>query len=248
MASSETTWPQLAAVFGDDSDRRLALGMIMLATDRVSGRDVADFLGNDTGIDLFTTRVPMSAVATPETLVAMCDHLADAARVLVPGGRLDAIGFSCTSGSVAIGPKVVAQRIAEVWPGVPVTNPVDSAVELLTTLGARRIAVLVPYLQGPADLIYGYLEAAGFQITSRASFNLDGDPEMNRVSPDCLIENGARLADRADVDALFISCTGLRTFHVVKAIEATVGKPVVTSNQAHAWSLLRLAEAHHRAT
>ena len=43
-----------------------------------------------------------------------------------------------------------------------------------------------------------------------------------------------------EADAVFISCTALRTADVIEDIEAALGKPIVTSNQALAWHALRL--------
>jgi maleate isomerase len=40
-------------------------------------------------------------------------------------------------------------------------------------------------------------------------------------------------------DALFISCTALRTAPIVARLEAALGLPVVTSNQALTWNMLR---------
>ena len=66
-----------------------------------------------------------------------------------------------------------------------------------------------------------------------------GDPDMNKVSAESLIETGARVFDPGS-DALFLSCTGLYTSPVVARLESRIGKPVVTSNQAIAWHALRL--------
>ena len=44
----------------------------------------------------------------------------------------------------------------------------------------------------------------------------------------------------ADAEALFISCTALRSALVAAEIEKALGRPVVTSNQASAWNCLRL--------
>jgi maleate isomerase len=42
-------------------------------------------------------------------------------------------------------------------------------------------------------------------------------------------------------EAIFISCTGLRTFGAVEGIEEALGVPCVTSNQTLAWNSLRLS-------
>ena len=95
----------------------------------------------------------MDVVATPETLARLGDHLTEGARLLAPGGPLAAIGFSCTSGTVAVGAERPARRSAPGGPAMPVCTPVEAAVKALEALGTRRIALLTPYLDGPSDLI-----------------------------------------------------------------------------------------------
>ena len=49
------------------------VGLLLLATDRASGSDVAAFLPD--GVEAYATRIPMDVVATPETLARLGDHL-----------------------------------------------------------------------------------------------------------------------------------------------------------------------------
>ena len=235
--AATATWPRLAATL--DEHPPVPVGLLLLATDRASGADVAAFL--PAGVEAYATRIPMNAVATPDTLAELGDHLEAGARLLAPDGPLSAIGFSCTSGTVAVGADRAHALIAAGRPGVPVCTPVEAAVKALAALGVRRIALLTPYLDGPSRLIEGFFAEHGMEIVTRASFKLDGDPDMNRVTTGCLIEAGRDLGSHPDAEALFISCTGLRTRHVIEPLEEALGKPVVTSNQALAWDLARTA-------
>src|SRR5262245_59474575 len=100
LAEQTTTsdgWPRLESTFGAGPGRRASIGLIVLATDRVGGLDTEQFLSVE-GVAAFSPRVPMSPVATPETLRSMGEHLEQAARLLVPGSKLDVVGYSCTSG------------------------------------------------------------------------------------------------------------------------------------------------------
>jgi maleate isomerase len=232
-------WERLAPRYGEGLGERASIGIIALGTDRVGAIDTEAFLSAQ-GVAVFSTRVPMASVATPQSLAAMGEHLEAAAGLIVPGTGLDAMVFSCTSGTVAIGPERVRAAIRRARPGIAVATPMEGGAEGLKRLGARRIALVVPYLVPTANLVSGFFEEQGFTILRRATFELDGDPDMNRVSPDALIRAAAD-TDTADADAVFISCTGLRTAPVVAAAEKLLGKPVVTSNQAVAWQALRLA-------
>jgi maleate isomerase len=50
-----------------------------------------------------------------------------------------------------------------------------------------------------------------------------------------------RDTNRADAQAVFISCTNLPTYDVIAALEAELGKPVLTANQVTMWSSLTTA-------
>ena len=51
----------------------------------------------------------------------------------------------------------------------------------------------------------------------------------------------AKAVDRPESEAIFISCTGLHTFEIIDSLEQDLQKPVITSNQATIWNLLRLS-------
>jgi maleate isomerase len=245
LSTSQGDWERLEARLGTAPGARCAVGLLALATDRVGEPDTKDFLAGLEGVELFTTRVPMSEIATPESLAAMGPHLEAATRLLVPGSKLDVIGFSSTSGTVAIGCDAVARAIRRARPDVAVTTPIEAGAEALRALGVRRISLLVPYRPATADLVSGYFEDQGFAIDRKATFDLGGDPDMNRVTAEELIAAGRRIT-HASSEALFISCTGLRTAPVIATLEAAIGQPVVTSNQALAWQALRLGGVHDR--
>jgi maleate isomerase len=239
MATATDRWERLAPEFDAGVGERASIGLLALATDRIGTLDTEAFLAAP-GVALFSTRVESSPVATPESLAKLGEHLEQGARLLVPGSRLDVVGFSCTSGTVAVGVAAVRAAIWRARPGVAVVTPIEAGAKGLKRLGVRRISLLVPYLPRTADLVASYFEAQDLAIIRRATFDLGGDPEMNRLSPTVLAKAAHAVDDPAS-EAIFISCTGLRTSPILAALEKGLGKPVVTSNQALAWDALRLA-------
>ena len=63
---------------------------------------------------------------------------------------------------------------------------------------------------------------------------------------DCYVINTCTVTDRADADAIFISCGALRSIEIIDELEQLAGKPVITSNQAMAWDVMRLAGIEDR--
>lgn len=235
---SRRNWMRPAARLGPPVGP--SIGIVALSTDRAGVRDFEDFLQPIGDLEIFSTRVPMSPVATPESLAAMGPYLTQAAELLVPGSRLDVVAFSCTSGTLAIGLEEVHRAVREARPECGVATPIEAGVSGMRALGVSRISLLTPYLEITAQLVADYLESQGLEILSRGTFALDGDLQMNRVTAESMAAAAAEVR-HPDAEALFISCTGLRTFGAVARIEEELGIPCVTSNQALAWNSLRLA-------
>jgi maleate isomerase len=218
---------------------RPRLGLILLSTDLTSECDVARGIAPDEA-RVHATRVAFCNPTTPENLRAMAPRLTEAAALLVPDVPLAAICYGCTAASVAIGEDAVAAAIGAARPGVPVVTPVGAARRALEALDARRIAVLTPYLEQTTRPLVAYLSDAGFGVLTATYLGMADDREMARVSGATIVK-AARAADTPEAEALFISCTALPALQRVAEIEAALGKPVVTSNQACIWEMRRLA-------
>lgn len=212
------------------------VGLILLATDQSTEVDFARLVAAEsTGV--YSTRVTYANPTTLENLRALAPRLTEAAALILPDEELDVICFSCTSASVVIGDDVIEAAIQRGKPGVPVVTPTVASVAGLRALGARRISVLTPYTTETSEPMAAYFATKGFSIESFTSLGLDDDRLMSRLSGNSLIE-AAVAATSPAADALFISCTALRSASVVADIEARIGRPVVTSNQASAWACL----------
>ncbi len=224
---------------GLDWQRIPHLGMILLSSDRATEMELQHMLPADVAA-VHYSRVAMGASCDVASLRALETGLSRAASELLPDTPLDAIGFSCTSGAIAIGTARVAECINESHPGVPVTAPLTAATAALAEVGVSRVAVLTPYVDEVNTLIHAALTDAGLTIPDFASFHLNTDAEMSAVSPASLRAAALTLNTPA-TEALFISCTAIHTSGVIATLEAATGKPVITSHQAMLWHALALA-------
>lgn len=82
-------------------------------------------------------------------------------------------------------------------------------------------------------------QARGFDVTRVMGFGLDNDFDMTALPPKALLE-GALKIDTPDADAVFISCTAIRSAEIIAEAERRLKKPVITSNQALIWHALNL--------
>lgn len=223
----------------DDRAAGKRLGLVLLATDHTSERDFARMVPPRQA-SVYCSRIAYANPTTPDNLRAMQPRLAEGAALILPGERLDAVCYSCTSASVVIGDEAIEAAIGGARPGVPVVTPPKAARLGLAALGARRISILTPYTAETSAPMARYFADHGFAVTGLTCFGLEDDRVMARVTPETIVA-AAREATAADAEALFISCTALRAAEAAAAVEAAIGRPVVTSNQAAVWMALRLA-------
>ena len=102
------------------------IGVVVPATDQVSEVAFAEMLRGH-AVSMVVSRVAFENPVVMATLSRMVDDLTRATALLLPGGRIDVVAFSCTSGTVAGGVEAVARAIRAAKPGVPFTTPITAA-------------------------------------------------------------------------------------------------------------------------
>jgi maleate isomerase len=182
----------------------------------------------------------MGLKADKESLAALKGEVVAATENLVPWADFDPIAFCCTSGSIAVGSNEIRDMVQSVKLGVPVCNPVDAELDALALIKCQRVALMTPYVDEVNQTMERYFLDRGLELTKMAAFNQGGDPQINRIDPECIVEEALRLGAH-ECDGVFVSCTGMCTSGIVQRIEEQLGKPVVTSNQALSWATLRAA-------
>jgi maleate isomerase len=207
------------------------------------------------GVVIHAARVPLGAMAAggamdptiplaPVRAFAQPPHVDDAAELLA-AAPLDAIAYGFTSSAYVIGVNAEAAMIARLEQrtrGIPVVAASAATVEALRSLDARRIVLVSPpwfdaELNG---LGRSYYESAGFDVVHAASCELPSD--QREITPSALCDWVCAHMP-PDADAVAIGGNGFRAVGAIAALEAQLGRPVVTANQALLWAALRAAGA-----
>ena len=251
----------LRLAFGTDDGfgGRARIGLVVLENDQTVEAELRGLWPD--GVTAFVTRIPMEDQVTPETLLAMEERIPAAAGLLPSTFGFDAIGYGCTSAATLIGEDGVDTAIRRAHPEVPNTNPMAAAVAAMGALGAVRIGVVTPYSAEVTAGIVGHLTRKGLAVAVVGSFLEESDSVVARITEEsvaaAVIQLVASDQARAEpvremgaartgggaggLDAVFVSCTSLRALGIVEDLEADLGIPVVSSNLAFGWHLLRPA-------
>jgi len=224
-----------------------SMGLIVLRVDETVEQDFRRMFGvRQTA--LYVSRVPSGDDLTPDTIATMEDRLPQAAALLPPGSIFDVIGYACTSGTAQIGADRVARLIGGQAQCRAVTDPLSAAVAAFGALAVTRPGIVSPYVPQVLTPVLDALGAAGLEIAGTLSFGEQIEARVARIDPGSIARAVREIARKRDLDGVFLSCTNLRTLDIIDPLEADLGIPVVSSNQALAWHMDRLSGARPAAT
>ena len=149
MTSVQSATPVEAPVeikqvpLGNSPGHRARIGLIGLSSGMTCEHEMHAMLPDETLV--MTSRVANTNHVDLSSLAAMESDIVRAASTLLPEGHLDAVVYSCTSGTIAMGEETVFERIRSVRPNVAVTTPFTGAVAALEKLGVSSITMITPY-------------------------------------------------------------------------------------------------------
>jgi maleate isomerase len=216
---------------------QLGVGVVVphdMALDRELWRWVPD------DVTLHLTRTPHVEAEVTVDMVAAISETAIVARgvrdlVTTESG---VYAYACTSGSFVRGVSGERELVdAMTAAGAPAAVTTSGALlSALSRLDVHRVAIATPYHPSLTALLDCFLVEAGFTLAGSAHLGLTSD--IWKVG----YETTADLIRRADdpsSEAIVVSCTNLPTYDLIAPLEAELGKPVVTANQATMWASLQ---------
>ncbi len=216
------------------------IGLIVLQSDETMEHELRQVLpASDVGA--FISRIPSAAEVSNESLAAMKADLPRAAGLLPRTVSFDVVGYGCTSASSIIGSERVTELVSSECDTKAVTNPVRALVAACEALSVSKLALLTPYTEAVSESLRTALSTHGIDTPVFGTFNEPVETKVARIDPQSVRDAAISLGHDKGAEAVFMSCTNLRTFSILKDVETNLGKPALSSNQAFFWHLLGLA-------
>ncbi|MFN8010826.1 MAG: aspartate/glutamate racemase family protein [Holophagaceae bacterium] len=181
-----------------------------------------------------------------EQLTNVGEGVVEAARrLLLP--RADVALWNTSSGSFIKGPGYDQELIARIQEatGLRATTASTAMIEAFRALGVSRVCLATPYLDEINLIEKAFLEAHGVEVPAFRGLGILDVGELLDV-PAATMADLARAVDVPEADAVFISNAGWSALEVLEGLEAELGKPVISTNQASLWAAFRLAGIHDR--
>jgi maleate isomerase len=151
------------------------------------------------------------------------------------------VAYACTSGSFVGGmPGEQLLRTAMRQAGAKEAVTTSGALlEAVRHLGVEKIAIATPYNEELTRLLADFLETAGVQVVKAGYLNSEQD--IMHIGYGA-VRNMAEIVNHPEAEAIFFSCTNLRTFDIIAELEEKYNKPVLSANQVTMWAALRAAD------
>lgn len=159
---------------------------------------------------------------------------------LLGTARVGVILFCQTAASFHLGPewdRGVRRRI-EAAAGVAALTAAGVVVDGLRALGVERLSLATPFPDAVNATSRSYLESESFVVVGSHGLGVTDNFEIAKIPP-AVVEDLVRRADRPAAQAILIAGGNMPCLSVVNRLEAEIGKPVLTTNQAGIWAICR---------
>lgn len=191
------------------------------------------------GVTFLSTRCTLRDVTREkllefETFVhRAADELADA--------EVDLICICCTAGSFVGGlgyDKELADNIEEKT-GIEATTTTTAVTNALREFKIKKLVMTTPYLDEVTEAGVKFFNASGFEVLKWKGMKIKdlikiADPtpgEIYKFSKDAWLP---------EADGLFMSCMQWRAMWAIDPLEKDLRKPVLSSDQATLWEILKI--------
>ena len=191
-----------------------------------------------------SSRMRMKKV-TKEELSAM-DGDSDRCALELSDARVDVLGYACLVAIMSMGrgyhrvsEKRLHGRTVENGGTAPVVTSAGALIHGLKTIGARKIAVLAPYMKPLTELVVDYIEHEGFEVLDVMSLEIPDNLEVGARDPRAPIELSKKL-NLANCDALVLSaCVQMPSLASIQPVEDRVGIPVLSAAVSTTFQMLQ---------
>ena len=219
---------------------RAKLGLITPPTNTVNEAEWSRMLPE--GVTFHTHRMPLHPDSSSEEGKAGLMRDLQSVCGLLKQARVDAIAYACTAGSM-INPVESLPTALTAAVGVTAVTTSAAIVRGLRALGATVLSVATPYHEALNHHETVFLRENGFEVASLVGLGIGagGPAEYVQIAETSLerITAHVRAAFVPGSDAILITCTDFPTLPLIATLEEEFGVPVVTSNQATLWAMLR---------
>jgi len=140
--------------------------------------------------------------------------------------------------------QMLIKKMKERNGNLPTTTTSTSVIDALRKMGITKVSMAMPYVEQVSKTAVKFVEDSGVKVLNAKWLNKAG-PDIAEISKETVYHLASEV-DHPGCEAIFISCVNLHTIEIIETLENDLQKPVITSNQATMWNILRLANINDK--
>ncbi len=191
-----------------------------------------------------SARMRMMKVTKDE--LARMDADSDRCALELSDARVDVLGYACLVAIMSMGrgyhrqsEQRLHERTVANGGSAPVVTSAGALIDGLQRIGAKKIAILTPYMKPLTALVADYIEHEGFEVLDALSLEIADNLAVGARDPRAPIEISKRL-NTANCDAVVISaCVQMPSLESVQPVQDRLGLPVLSAAVCTTYQMLR---------
>jgi maleate isomerase len=191
-----------------------------------------------------SSRMRMRKVTAEE--LSQMNAQAERCALELADAEVDVVGYACLVAVMSMGKgchRSCEERLKAVLEpcglAAQVVSSAGALIEGIQALGARRVAIITPYMKPLTQLVRDYIESEGIRVTAALSLEIEDNAAVGRRDPAALIDVCASL-DARDAEAIVVSaCVQMPSLRAIPAVEARSGKPVISAAGCTVYAMLK---------
>lgn len=198
-----------------------------------------------------SARMRMKHVTKDE--LAKMDGDSDRCALELSDARVDVLGYACLVAIMSMGHGYHRESQARLQgvtasndAAAPVVTSAGALVDAIKAIGAKRVAIVAPYMKPLTAMVVDYIANEGIDVVHWRALEIQNNLDVAAHDPMNLpgIVSGI---DTSEVDAVVLSaCVQMPSLAAVPLVEAQTGKPVLTAAIATTWQMLKSLELDTR--
>ena len=181
------------------------------------------------------------------------DADSDRCALELSDAAVDVLGYACLVAIMSMGPgyhRVSEARLhgrtVENGQPAPVVTSAGALVDGLAALGARRVAIIAPYMKPLAEMVVNYVEGEGVAVQDWLALEIPDNLQVAAQDPQNLLTHYQKL-DLSGIDALVLSaCVQMPSLASIQKVEDAIGLPVVSAAVCTTYQMLKKLDLEAR--
>ncbi len=191
-----------------------------------------------------SSRMRMKHVTKEE--LAKMDRDSDRCALELSDARVDVMGYACLVAIMSMGHgyhRESGERLHNVTVGngaaAPVVTSAGALVDGIKAIGAKRVAVVTPYMKPLTEMVVAYIRNEGIDVGDYRALEISDNLAVAAHDPSNLPAIVAGMKTD-NVDAIVLSaCVQMPSLPAISVVESQARRPVISAAVATTWSMLR---------